>query len=82
MPAELRISGASADRDSLWIEAPPDLVSTLRTDDRMTSALLRNWLEHWRKTTGYNTASVTLLRAHVEVARIRTTMRGDVIVMR
>jgi hypothetical protein len=82
MPAELRISSASADKDSLWIEAPPDLVSTLRSDDRTTSALLKNWLDHWRQTTGYTTASVTLLRGHVEVATIRTTMRGDVIVLR
>ena len=82
MPAEVRISSASADRDSLWIEAPPDLLSTLRTDDRMTSALLRDWLARWRKTTGYNSASVTLLRNHVEVATIRTTMRGDVVVLR
>jgi hypothetical protein len=82
MPAELRISGASANRDSLWIETPPDLVSLLRADDRTTTALLREWLEHWRKTTGYNTASVVLLRNHVEFARIQTTMAGDVITKR
>jgi hypothetical protein len=79
MPAELRISGASANRDSLWIETPPDLVSILRADDRTTTALLRDWLEHWRKTTGYNTASVILLRNHIEFARIQTTIAGDVI---
>jgi len=82
MPAELRISSASASRDSLWIETPPDLVSVLLADDRTTTALLREWLEHWRKTTGYNTASVTLVRNHIEFARIRTTIAGDMISMR
>ena len=82
MPSELRISGASANRDSLWIETPPDLVSILLADDRTTTALLREWLEQWRKTTGYNTASVVLLRNHIEFARIQTTMAGDVITRR
>jgi hypothetical protein len=79
---ELRIAGASAIREHLWIEAPPELASTLREDDRATAALLRHWLDHWRKTTGYATASVTLVRSHVEFARIQTTMTGDVVVIR
>jgi hypothetical protein len=82
MPAELRISGASADRDRLWIEAPADLASTLRDNDRTTAALLRDWLKHWRQTTGYTSASVVLVRQHIEFARIQTTMAGDVVEIR
>jgi hypothetical protein len=82
MPAQLRISSASADRESLWIEASPELVSVLREQDRTMAALLRDWLEHWRKTTGYRTASVILVSQHIEFARIRTTMTGDVVVIR
>ena len=82
MPAELRISGASADRERLWIEAPTNLASTLRDDDRTTAALLREWLDHWRQTTGYTNASVVLVRGHIEFARIQTTMAGDVVMIR
>jgi hypothetical protein len=80
MPAELRINGASADRERLWIEAPTDPASTLRGNDRTTAALLREWLEHWRRTTGYTSASVVLVRQHIEFARIQTTMSGDVVI--
>jgi hypothetical protein len=82
IPAELRIGSASAVQESLWIEAPPDLVSTLREDDRTTATLLRGWLEHWRETTGYNNGSIILLRNHIEFARIQTTMKGDVVMIR
>jgi hypothetical protein len=82
MPAQLRISSASAMRETLWIEASPELVSVLREHDRTMAALLRDWLERWRKTTGYKTASVTLLSQHVEFARIQTTMTGDVVMIR
>jgi hypothetical protein len=82
MPAELRISGASADRERLWIEAPADLAATLRESDRTTAALLREWLQHWRQTTGYTSASVVLVRQHIEFARIQTTMAGDVVMIR
>lgn len=82
MPAELRIRGASADRERLWIEAPGDLASTLRESDRTTAALLREWLQHWRQTTGYSSASVVLVRQHLEFARIQTTMAGDVVMIR
>ena len=82
MPAELRVSGASADRERLWIEAPADLASTLRENDRTTAALLREWLQHWRQTTGYTSASVVLVRQHIEFARIQTTMTGDVVMIR
>ena len=82
MPAELHISGASADRERLWIEAPADVASALRDNDRTTAALLREWLKHWRQTTGYTTASVVLARQHIEFARIQTTMGGDVVVVR
>jgi hypothetical protein len=82
MPAELRISGASADGERLWIEASKDLTSTLRDSDRTTAALLREWLERWRQTTGYTSASVVLVRQHIEFARIQTTMAGDVVTIR
>jgi hypothetical protein len=82
MPAQLRISSASADRESLWIEAAPELESVLREQDRTMAALLRTWLEHWRKTTGYKTASVILVSQHIEFARIQTTMTGDVVMIR
>ena len=82
MPAELRISGASADGERLWIEAPAHLASTLRGSDRTTAALLREWLQHWRQTTGYTSASVVLVRQHVEFARIQATMAGDVVMIR
>lgn len=82
MLAELRIRGASADRERLWIEAPADLASTLRESDRTTAALLREWLQHWRQTTGYSSASVVLVRQHLEFARIQTTMAGDVVMIR
>jgi hypothetical protein len=82
VPADLRVSNASADRERLWIEAPADLASALRENDRTTAALLRGWLEHWRQTTGYTSASVVLVRRHIEFARIQTTMDGDVVVIR
>jgi hypothetical protein len=82
VPAALRISGASADRERLWIEASSDVAFTLRHNDRTTATLLREWLEHWRQTTGYKTASVVLVRQHIEFARIQTTMAGDVVMIR
>ena len=82
VPADLRIRSATAMHERLWIEAPPDLASTLRGDGRSTAALLRDWLEQWRTVTGYKTASVTLLRGHVEFAKVQTTMAGDAITIR
>jgi hypothetical protein len=82
MPAELRISAASADRERLWIEAPAELATTLRDNDRTTASVLREWLKHWRQTTGYTSASVVLVRQHIEFARIQTTMAGDVVMIR
>ena len=82
MPAEFRIKSASADRERLWIETPTDFVSELREDDRVMAVLLREWLEQWRETTGYATASVMLVRQHAEFARIQTTMAGDVVMIR
>lgn len=78
---DLRIRSASAMREQLWIEAPPEVAFSLREDGRTTAALLRAWLEQWQKTTGYRTASVTLVRDHAGVARIQTTMKGDVLVI-
>lgn len=82
VPAAFRIRSASAMKERLWLEAPTDLISGLRGDERSTAALLRNWLEHWRKITGYKTASVILLRGHVEFAKVQTTMAGDAISIR
>jgi hypothetical protein len=80
--SELGIAGASAQGERLWIEALPTLKSTLREDDRHTAALLTNWLQHWRQTTGYRNATVILVSGHVEFARIQSTMKGDVVVVR
>jgi hypothetical protein len=79
---ELGIAGASAIGERLWIEAPPTLKSTLREDDRHTATLLTNWLQRWRQTSGYKTATVILVSGHIEFARIQATMKGDVVVIR
>ena len=79
---ELGIAGASAIGERLWIEAPPTLRSALREDNRHTAALLTNWLQHWRQTSGYKTATVILVSRHVEFARVESTMKGDVVVLR
>src|SRR5918996_15096 len=82
VPATLQIKRATAAKQQLWIEAPPDLVSTLRDDTGTTAALLRDWLARWRTISGYRTASVVLLRSHMVVARIDTTMTGDTVRIR
>lgn len=81
VPTDLQVRSASALRERLWIEAPAEVAFSLRYDSRSTTALLKEWLEHWKKTTGYETASVALVRDHREVARIQTTMKGDVVVI-
>ena len=80
--SELRIAGASAIGERLWIEAPPQLKATLREDDRLTAALLTSWMQHWRETSGYKSAVVILVSQHIEFARIESTMSGDVVVLR
>jgi hypothetical protein len=82
VPGELRISSAAADRERLSLEAPRELALVLRTDDRSTSALLREWLRAWREISGFPTSEVRLLREHVEIARAYTTMAGDVVTLR
>jgi hypothetical protein len=82
VPAGLRIRGAGAVGEHLWIEAPADLALTLRADDQTAKALLREWLAEWRKVTGYRNATVTLLHGHVEFARAQATMTGDAIRVR
>jgi hypothetical protein len=79
---DLRIMSAGADRERLWIEAPAGLVSSMRDDDRSTAALLRAWLREWRTVSGYPSAAVSLMRNHVEVAAVRTSMAGDVVSFR
>jgi hypothetical protein len=68
--------------ERLFIEAPPTLKSTLREDDRHAAALLTHWLQHWRQTSGYRSATVILVSRHIEFARIQSTMKGDVVVIR
>ena len=82
VPGELRISSAAADRERLSIEAPRDLALVLKSDDRSTSALLREWLRAWRQISGFPTVEVRLLREHVEIAKAYTTMTGDVVTVR
>ena len=77
----VRIRSASATRERLWIEAPPEVGLELQEEARSTAALLKQWLVSWKETTGYRTASVTLMRGHAEVARIQTTMDGEVVVI-
>lgn len=81
VPAEFRIRSATAVRERLWVEAPPDLAAALR-GEVSTATLLRKWLEEWRKITRFSTASVTLLQNHVEFAKVQTTMTGDVVSLR
>ena len=78
---DVQIRSASATRERLWIEAPSDVVVSLREDPRTTAALLRQWLEQWKRTTGYRTATVVLTRGHAAVASIRTTMGDDVVIV-
>jgi len=80
--SELGIAGASAIGERLWIEAPPTLRSALREDNRHAAALLTNWLQHWRQVSGYKAATVILMARHVEFARVQSTMKGDVVVLR
>jgi hypothetical protein len=82
VPGELRITNAAADRERLSIEAPRELALVLKSDDRSTSALLREWLRAWRRISGFPTAEVRLLREHAEIAKAYTTMTGDVVVLR
>ena len=82
VPAELRIRSASADREQLEIEAPRELALVLKTDDRSTSALLREWLRAWRSISGFQTANVRLMREHAEIGKAYTTMAGDVVTLR
>jgi hypothetical protein len=82
VPGELRISSAAADRERLSIEAPRELALVLKSDDRSTSALLREWLGAWRQISGFPTAEVRLLREHAEIGKAYTTMAGDVVTVR
>jgi hypothetical protein len=82
VPGDFRIRSAAADRERLWLEAPRELASVLRSDDHSTAALLREWLRQWRTISGYNTASIVLLQNHIEFAKVYTTMAGDVVSLR
>jgi hypothetical protein len=81
IPGEFRIRSVAAARERLWVETPPELAMALR-GEVATARLLQKWLEEWRKISGYTTASVALLRNHVEFARVHTTMVGDVVTLR
>jgi hypothetical protein len=82
VPVRLGIRMAAADHEIVHIEASPALVAALHDDGESTSALLRDWLQHWRAVSGYKTASIVLMRNHVEIAKIYTTMSGDVVALR
>jgi hypothetical protein len=58
------------------------MVAALRDDRRSTAALLHDWLKHWREISGYKTATVALTRNHLAIAKIYSTMSGDVVVIR
>ena len=78
----LGIRMAAADHEVVQIEASPTLVVALKDERQSVSALLREWLRHWRAVSGYKSASIVLTRNHVEIANIYTTMSGDVIALR
>jgi hypothetical protein len=82
VPPGLGIRMASADHETVQIEASPALVAALRDDSRSVSGLLRDWLRHWREVSGYRTAAIVLTRNHIEIAKIYTTMSGDVVAVR
>jgi hypothetical protein len=82
IPPRLGIRMAAADHEVVQIEASPALVAALRDERGAVSALLHDWLEHWRTLSGYKTASIVLTRNHVEIAKIYTTMAGDVVAVR
>jgi len=82
VPPRLGIRMAAADHEIVQIEASPALVAALHDDNRSVAALLRDWLQHWRRLSGYNTASIVLTRNHIEIAKIYTTMSGDVVTLR
>jgi hypothetical protein len=82
IPPRLGIRMAAADHEVVQIEASPALVAALKDDNRSVSALLRDWLQHWRAVSGYKSASVVLMRNHMEIAKVYTTMSGDVVALR
>ncbi len=82
VPTRLGIRMAAADHEVVQIEASPALVAALHDDSRSVSGLLRDWLRHWRAVSGYRTASIVLTRNHVEIAKVYTTMTGDVVALR
>jgi hypothetical protein len=82
MPAHLRIPGAAASAERLVIEASPELASAIRDDSRSTGAVLHSWLGRWRAISGYKFAAIVLERNHVEIAKIYSTMSGDVVSIR
>jgi hypothetical protein len=82
VPPRLGIRMAAADHEVIQIEASPALVAALHDDNRSVATMLRDWLQHWRTLSGYKTASIVLTRNHVEIAKIYTTMSGDVVALR
>ena len=82
VPLRLGIRMAAADHEVVQIEASPALVAALHDDNRSVAALLRDWLQRWRTLSGYKSASIVLTRNHVEIAKIYTTMAGDVVAVR
>ena len=82
VPSRLGIRMAAADHEVVEIDASPALVAALHDDNRAVAALLRDWLQRWRAVSGYKSASIRLMRNHIEIARIYSTMSGDVVALR
>jgi hypothetical protein len=82
VPPLLGIRMAVAVHAVVQIEASPALIAALHDDRRSVAALLRDWLQHWRRLSGYKSASIVLTRNHIEIAKIYTTMAGDVVAIR
>jgi hypothetical protein len=82
IPPRLGIRMAVADHEVVQIEASPTLVAALHDERGAVAALMRDWLQRWRALSGYRTASIVLTRNHLEIAKIYTTMSGDVVVVR
>ncbi|MBM3818814.1 MAG: hypothetical protein FJW14_07355 [Acidimicrobiia bacterium] len=83
VPVTLQVMSAAAAHERLWIETSADVVAALRQDGRTPArALLAEWLQEWKRVSGYPAASVVLMYKHIEVGRAQTTLRGDTVSVR
>jgi hypothetical protein len=81
IPTRLDIRMAAADHEVVQIEASPALVAALHDERGSVAALMRGWLDQWRALSGYRSASIALTRNHLELAKVYTTMSGDVVIV-